>query len=61
MDIGYSVLVIGYSPASRDPAGRDGILSLSMSLVLSRLSFVFYLASVLLDIGYSPAGRDIGY
>jgi hypothetical protein len=35
MDIGYSVLVIGYSPASRDPAGLDWILDIEFIHVLS--------------------------
>ena len=50
LDIEYLAVLldIGYSPALRDPAGRDGILDIE------------YLA-VLLDIGYSPAGLDIGY
>ena len=39
------LLDIGYSPAMRDPALRDGLLDIES-------------LAVLLDIGYSPAMRD---
>ena len=64
-------LDIGYSPALRDPAGRDGLLDIESLAVKPStwtldipcwLLDIEYLA-VMLDIGYSSsfAGRVIGY
>jgi len=62
-------LDIGYSPALRDPAGRDGLLDIEDLAVLLkfgcyvgywmfRVGYWILKSAVLLDIGYSPALRD---